>query len=69
MSPEIVLIPYYDANWQLFIYFYSHVLSFSSLLKKIFLQNAGIFGVLKNRELQIREIQGSELQGLPVLVS
>ena len=30
------------------------------------MQIAGIFKVLKNRELQIREIQNRELQGLPV---
>ena len=33
------------------------------------MQNAGIFKVFKNREMQIREIQGRELQGLPVLKS
>ena len=66
---KIVLISFYNPNWQIFTHFYnenSHVLAFSSLLKKILLQNAGIFGVLKNRELQIRETQGRELQGLPV---
>ena len=69
MIPKIVLISFYNPNCQLFAHFYtasSHFLAFSSLIKKIFLQNAGIFGVLKNRELQIREIQGRELQGLPV---
>ena len=31
------------------------------------MQNTGILRCLKNRELQIREIQNSKLQGLPVL--
>ena len=69
MIPKIVLISFYNPNCQLFAHFYtasSHFLAFSSLIKKIFLQNAGVLGVLKNRELQIREIQGRELQGLPV---
>ena len=71
MSPKIVSIPFYNANWQLFTYFYrkrSHFFAILSLKKQDFLQNAGIFKVLKNRELQIREIQNRELQGLPVLI-
>ena len=32
------------------------------------MQTAGIVKVLKNRELQIREIQNRELQGLPVIL-
>ena len=32
------------------------------------MQNAGIFRVFKNRALQIRKIQGRELQGLPVIL-
>ena len=69
MSPNIVLIPFYNANWQLFINFKwksSHFLAFLALKNWELLQNAGILRVLKNRELQIREIQGRELQGLPV---
>ena len=34
MSPKIVLIPFYNANWQLFTYFFSkstHFLAISSL--------------------------------------
>jgi len=72
MILKIILISFYNPNCQLFAHFYtasSHFLAFPSLIKKIFLQTAGIFGVLKNRELQIREIQGRELQGLPVSVS
>ena len=71
MSPDIVLFPFYNANWQLFINFIwksSHFLAFLTLKSWEFLQNAGILRVLKNRELQIREIQGRELQGLPVFV-
>ena len=63
MSPKIILIPFYNANWQLFTYFYgeiSHFLAISALKEKDFLQTAGIFKVLKNRELQIREIQNRE---------
>ena len=70
MIPKIVLISFYNPNCQLFAHFYiasSHFLAFSSLIKKIFLQNASIFGILNNCELQIREIQGRELQGLPVV--
>ena len=72
MSPKIVLIPFYNANWQLFTYFYSkssHFLAISSLKEEDFLQTAGIFKVLKNLKLQIRKIQIRELQGLPVFSS
>ena len=41
-------------------------LAFFTLKNFELLQNVGILRVLKNRELQIREIQGHELQGLPV---
>ena len=71
MSPKIVSIPFYNANWQLFTYLYweiSHFLAILSLKKQDFLQNAGIFKVLKKRELQIREIQNRKLQGLPVIL-
>ena len=69
MSPKIVLILFYNANWQLFTYFYSknsHFLAIFISKRVGFLQTAGIFKVLKNREFQIREIQNRELQGLPV---
>ena len=69
MSPNIVLIPFYSANWQSFINFIwksSHCIAFLTLKNWDLLKNAGILRVLKNRELQIREIQGRELQGLPV---
>ena len=42
-------------------------LAISSIKELDFLQTAGIFKVLKNRKLQIREIQNPELQGLPLL--
>ena len=44
----------------------SHFIAFLTLKNWDLLKNAGILRVLKNRELQIREIQGHELQGLPV---
>ena len=69
MSPKIVLIPFYNANWQLFTYFYSessHFLAISSLKESDFLQATVIFKLLKNRELQIRKIRNRKLQALPV---
>ena len=70
MSPKNLIIPFYNANWQLFPYFYgenSHFFSnFISKRVEFFLQNKGIFKVLKNRELQILEIQNCKSQGLPV---
>ena len=61
------IIPFYNAIWQLFINFYSkssHFLEFPTLKNLDLLQNAAILRVLKNLELQIREIQNRELQGL-----
>ena len=43
-------------------------LAFFTLKNFELLQNVGILRVLKNRELQIHEIQGRELQGLPVVL-
>ena len=70
MSPNIVLIPFYNAAWQSFINFIIKSSHFLALLTpKIWdlLQNAGILRVLKNRELQSRKIQSRELQGIPLL--
>ena len=46
----------------------SHFIAFLTLRNWDLLKNAGILRVLKNRELQIHEIQGRELQGLPVVL-
>ena len=70
MSPNIVLIPFYNAAWQSFINFIIKSSHFLALLTpKIWdlLQKYGHFESFKKLKLQSRKIQSRELQGIPLL--